>query len=81
MLEAKEVKKNHSKRVTAEDIHRLELMILKLKKRIESMLESYDERITELEEVNAKLKEEYSKVFEMLPKYQKKKLLKKAESQ
>jgi hypothetical protein len=33
--EAKEVKKNHSKRVTTEDIHRLELMILKLKKRIE----------------------------------------------
>ena len=53
----------------------------KLKKRIESMLESYDKRIIELEEANAKLKEEYSKVFEMLPKYQKKKLLKEAESQ
>ena len=53
----------------------------KLKKRIESMLESYDKRIIELEEVNAKLKEEYSKVFEMLPKYQKKKLQKEAESQ
>ena len=52
-----------------------------LKKRIESMLESYDKRIIELEEANAKLKEEYSKVFEMLPKYQKKKLLKEAESQ
>ena len=45
------------------------------------MLESYDKRIIELEEANAKLKEEYSKVFEMLPKYQKKKLLKEAESQ
>ena len=53
----------------------------KLKKRIESMLESYDKRIIELEEANAKLKEEYSKVFEMLPKYQKKKLLKEAEPQ
>ena len=53
----------------------------KLKKRIESMLESYDKRIIELEEANAKLKEEYSKVFELLPKYQKKKLLKEAESQ
>ena len=52
-----------------------------LKKRIESILESYDKRIIELEEANAKLKEEYSKVFEMLPKYQKKKLLKEAESQ
>ena len=53
----------------------------KLKKRIESMLESYDERIAELEETNAKLKEEYSIIFEMLPKYQKKKLQKEAESQ
>ena len=45
------------------------------------MLESYDERIAELEETNANLKEEYSKVFEMLPKYQQKKLQKEAESQ
>ena len=53
----------------------------KLKRRIESILESYDKRIAELDEVNAKLKEEYNKVFKMLPKHKQKKLQKEAESQ
>ena len=52
-----------------------------LKKRIESMLKSYDLRIVELEEANAKLQEEYSKVFEMLPRHKQKKLQKESESE
>ena len=52
-----------------------------LKKRIESILESYDKRIIELEEANTKLKEEYAKAFEMLPKYKQKKLQKESASE
>ena len=53
----------------------------KLKKRIESMLNSYEERIKDLEKANAKLQEEYSMAYEMLSKRQKKKLQEKSESQ
>ena len=52
-----------------------------LKKRIEIMLKSYDSRIVELEEVNAKIKEEYSKAYEMLPKYKQKQLQKESKSE
>ena len=52
-----------------------------LKKRIEIMLKSYDSRIVELEEDNAKIKEEYSKAYEMLPKYKQKQLQKESKSE
>ncbi len=52
-----------------------------LKKRIEIMLKSYDLRIVELEEDNAKIKEEYSKAYEMLPKYKQKQLQKESKSE
>ena len=52
-----------------------------LKKRIEIMLKSYDSRIIELEEDNAKIKEEYSKAYEMLPKYKQKQLQKESKSE
>ena len=52
-----------------------------LKRRIEIMLKSYDSRIVELEEDNAKIKEEYSKAYEMLPKYKQKQLQKESKSE
>ena len=52
-----------------------------LKKRIEIMLKSYDSRITELEEDNAKIKEEYSKAYEMLPKHKQEQLQKETKSE
>ena len=52
-----------------------------LKKRIEIMLKSYDSRIVELEKDNAKIKEEYSKAYEMLPKYKQKQLQKESKSE
>ena len=52
-----------------------------LKKRIEIMLKSYDSRIVELEEDNAKIKEEYSKAYEMLPKHKQKQLQKETKSE
>ena len=52
-----------------------------LKKRIEIMLKNYDSRIVELEVENTKIKEEYSKVYEMLPKYKQKQLQKESKSE
>jgi len=52
-----------------------------LKKRIEIMLKNYDSRIVELEEENAKIQEEYSKAYEMLPKYKQKQLQKESKSE
>ena len=52
-----------------------------LKKRIEIMLKSYDSRIVELEVENTKIKEEYSKAYEMLPKYKQKQLQKESKSE
>ena len=52
----------------------------KLKKRIEDMLKSYEVRILELEKANITLEEQYSKAYDMLPKYKKKRLAKEAEA-
>ena len=52
-----------------------------LKNRIKTMLQSYDSRIAELEKYIAELKEEYSKVYKMLPKYKQKQLQKKFKSE
>ena len=66
---------------SSQDFETLKKSNDKLKKRIESMLNSYEERIKDLEKANAKLQEEYSMAYEMLSKRQKKKLQEKSESQ